>query len=269
IFDNSASMPYPLAPGTVPPISNMEYYIDSDPGFGNATSITVPGNSGDISNYAVNINLSGSLSIGTHYLYIRSKQNPWAITNVVPFSASGVVPVTWAFIKAQLINNKTLVNWATSQESNTSNFEIDHSIDGRTFFKVGELPAAGYSSTIKNYSFTHVQPITGFNYYRVKQIDKDGNFKYSVIVTVLKKEDLQQTIVAPNPVADMLNIVEPTQTFIESAEVFSTAGNLLMRKTINADVQVFSLPVHKLSGGMYIIRIHYKKKSRSYRFIKE
>jgi hypothetical protein len=269
IFDNSAVMPYPVAAGAAPPISNMEYYIDSDPGFGNATAITVPGNSGDISNYAISISFSGTLPNGPHYLYIRSRQNPWSITNVVPFNVGFPLPLSWSFVKAQLINNQTLVSWATLQENNTGKFEIEHSTDGSNFVKAGEQAAAGYSSTQRNYNFTHLHPATGFNYYRIKQIDNDGAFKYSAIVTVLKKDDLKQTIIAPNPVKDMLHVVEPAQTFIESAEIFSTSGSLLLRKTINADVQVYSVPVSNLASGVYLIRINYKNESRSYRFVKE
>ena len=269
VFDNSAIMPYPNAAGSPPSVSNMEYYIDSDPGFGNATPMTVPGNSGDISNYAINISFSGTLPNGPHYLYIRSRQNPWSITNVVPFNVGFPLPLSWSFVKAQLINNQTLVSWATLQENNTGRFEIEHSTDGRNFVKVGERAAAGYSTTQRNYNFTHVQPGTGFNYYRIKQIDLDGSFTYSVIVTVLKKNDIKQTIIAPNPVKDMLHVVEPAQTFIENAEVYCISGSLLLRKTINADVQVYSLPVNNLVSGTYVIKINYKNESRSYRFIKE
>lgn len=269
VFDNSATMPYPTAPAAPPAVSNLEYYIDSDPGFGNATPLTVPGNSGDISNYAVNINLSGSLGVGTHYLYIRSKQNPWSITSVVPFTAVSSVPVTWMFVKAQVANNKTLVSWATAQESNTRKFEIEHSKDGRSFSKVGEVAAAGNSSTIRNYSLTHAQPVSGFNYYRIKQIDLDGQFKYSAVVTVLKREDILQTLVAPNPVKDVLHIVEPKDVYVATAEIYTISGSLLMRKTIKNDVQVYSLPVSNLTRGNYILKITYKSESKTYKFIKE
>jgi Secretion system C-terminal sorting domain len=269
VFDNSAVQPYPAAPALAPAIGNMEYYIDTDPGFGNATALTVPGNTGDINGYAVNLNLSGSLSVGTHYLYIRSKQNPWSLTNVVAFSATGVVPVNWSFVKAQLINHQTVVSWATVQESNTQKFEIEHSVDGRTFKNIGTVAAAGNSNTLHHYSFTHLQPANGFNYYRIKQTDLDGNHKYSVVVTVLKRDKLTQTLVAPNPVKDVLHLVEKKEVFVNTAEIYNIAGSLLMRKTINSDVQVFSLPVSTLSAGRYILKVHYATAIRTYQFIKE
>ncbi len=246
----------------------MEYYIDTDPGFGNATPITVPGNTGDINNYSVNISLSGSLTIGTHFLYIRSRQNPWAVTNVVPFSASGVVPVSWLFFKAQIMNNETQLSWATALENNTGSFEIEHSIDGQNFSKVGVLPAAGYSSSLKNYRFLHTQPSPGFNYYRLKQIDRDGNFNYSAIATVLKKETLNKTIIAPNPVGDMLHIIEPAQTILYMAQVYNTAGELLWSTGFNSNSQVRSIPVSKLTAGVYYLRLQYKNEVKNFLFVK-
>ena len=269
VFDNSAVMPYPLAPAAAPAISNMEYFIDTDPGFGNGTALTVPGNTGDVSNYSVNLNLSGSLSVGTHYLYLRSKQNPWSLTNAVPFTATSALPVEWLFVRAQLVNNQAIISWATAQEFNTARYEIEHSADGNLFIKIGEVAAAGNTSTISNYHFTHNNPVAGFNYYRIKQTDRDGRFKYSVIVVVLKKDGLNQTIIAPNPVRDVLNIVEPSTVFIKSAEVYSSNGVLLLQKVINSELQVFGLSVNNLANGCYLVKINYKTESKSFQFIKQ
>lgn len=269
VFDNSAIMPYPVAPGAAPAVSTMEYFIDTDPGFGNAIPITVPGNTGDINGYAINLNLSGSLSVGTHYLFIRSKQNPWSLTNVVPFSATGTVPVIWSFIKAQIINNQTLVSWGTDQEVNTQKFEIEHSIDGKNFKYIGEVNAAGNSSAISKYNFTHLNPLSGFNYYRIKQKDLDGNIKYSSIVKVLNSNNISQTLIAPNPVSDLLNVIEPRSIFINSTEVYDSKGALIFRKNFNTEAQVFSLPVSILRSGNYMLKINYKNDSKSVRFIKE
>jgi hypothetical protein len=269
VFDNSTVKTYPTAPAPVPAISNMEYFIDTDPGFGAAIPITVPGNTGDVNNYSVNLNLSGSLSTGTHYLCIRSRQNPWSLSNIIPFMATGVTPVTWLYIKAQLLNNQTQVSWATSQEINTASYEIEHSTDGRLFIKAGELAAAGNSSNTNNYSFTHRSPAAGFNYYRIKQVDRDGSFKYSVVVTVLKREGIHQTIIAPNPVKNILTVIEPSSVFAATAEVYSSNGTLVIRKTINSEVQVFSMPVSNLPAGNYILKVQYKNESKAYSFMKD
>jgi hypothetical protein len=269
VFDNSSVKNYPAAPATAPAVSNMEYFIDTDPGFGAATSLTVPGNTGDVNNYSVSLNLSGSLSTGIHYLCIRSKQNPWSLTNIVPFTATGVTPVSWLYIKAQLITNQTQISWATAQEINTARYEIEHSADGRTFVKAGEVAAAGNSNNTNTYNFVHTNPVSGFNYYRIKQIDRDGSYKYSVVVTVLKRDGISKTIIAPNPVKNILTVIEPSSVFTATAEIYSSNGTLVMRKSINSEVQVFSIPVSNLPAGNYILKVQYKNESKAYSFMKD
>jgi Secretion system C-terminal sorting domain len=260
---------YPNVAAAAPALQNMEYFVDTDPGYGLATAIAIPGtNTTEVLNN-ISISISNTLSAGTHYLHIRSKQNPWSIDNVVPFAVQSVVPVSWLYVKAQLVNKQSLVTWGTAQEADTKSFEIEHSIDGRIFSKIGEVAAAGNSSTAKNYLHNHASPVSGFNYYRIKQIDNSGSFKYSAIVTILKKENLTSVIVAPNPVKDMLHVVEPSNAFIVSAEVYSLEGKRMLQKNINADAQVFSIPVNNLPAAQYILKLNYKTESKSYRFVKE
>ena len=269
MFDNSSVAQYPPAPPAAPPIANMEYYIDTDPGFGNATPITVPGNTGDINNYSVNLALSGSLTIGAHYLYIRSKQNPWSFTNVAPFSANSSLPVSWLYVKAMLNNNNSVISWGTASEQNTDRFDVEHSVDGSSFVKIGTQSAAGNSSTPLYYSFTHIALPQGMNYYRIKQVDLDGNFKYSPVVSLLNRNGLRHTIIVPNPVGDMLHIIEPAQTKLLTAEVYSSVGALLMRADINSNGQVHSLAVSKLPAGVYRLRLKYENEVKTLSFVKQ
>ncbi len=259
---------YPNAPAAAAPIANMEYYLDTDPGYGLGTPIVVSGTNTNEQLTNVVINFPNGFPAGLHYIHLRSKQNPWSIDNVVPFTTTGIVPLDWQYVKAQLINNETLVSWATSQEINTSKFEIEHSVDGVNFAKIGNQNAAGNSNSTSYYNFTHLKPVAGFNYYRIKQIDINGAYKYSVIVKVLNKNDIKETIIAPNPVADILNVVEPASIFIISMDVYDTKGSLLIHKNIQSDVQVYSLPVSLLKMGNYILKINYKNDSKSVRFIK-
>jgi Secretion system C-terminal sorting domain len=254
----------PPAPGN---IIYAEYYFDTDPGFGNGSLITIaPGV--DLNNVPFTADVTALSNNANHTLFVRSLDD-WGITNYKTFLKGVALPVTWLFVKAQLTSDKTIVSWATAQESNTSKFEIEHSADGRSFIKVGETAAAGNTSATTNYSFTHTQPVSGFNYYRLKQIDNDSKFKYSDVVTVLKKDNLAQTIVAPNPVKDILNVVETKETFIGTAEIYTAAGNLVLRKAFNSNRQIYSLPVSILASGAYVLKVIYKDETKTYRFIKQ
>lgn len=270
VFDNSTVPSYPAAAGAAPPIVDMEYYIDTDPGFGNATSIVVPGNTGDVNNYSINLNVSGSLSTGTHYLYIRSKQNPWSLTTVVPFAATIPLPVSWLYVKGQMqANNTAFISWGTASESNTKHYEIEHSTDGVIFSKVGTVNAAGNSNAPLHYSFDHSNMPTGMNYYRVKQTDRDGVYKYSAVITLLNRNGQMNTLIVPNPVENVLTIVEPEMVYTTSLEIFDAKGALVFTKSIKTRQQVISLPINQLLSGHYVLRINYQHNARSFQLIKK
>ncbi len=252
-----------------PNLQNMEYYIDTDPGYGLATPIVLSGSNVNETLSNIGIAISTSLSTGTHYLHLRSKQNPWSIDNAIPFDVLVTTPVTWLYVKAQLLNNQTSINWATANETNTSSFEIEWSRDGLSFNKISEANAAGNSSVVTNYNFIHPNPISGFNYYRIKQIDLNGTFKYSIIVKVLQSKNIKQTIIAPNPVINVLNIIQPKSDFIRSITIYDAKGVVVLTKQINEATQVYSIQVGGLPIGNYKITIFTSYKNNTYSFIKQ
>jgi hypothetical protein len=110
-----------------------------------------------------------------------------------------VLPITWLSIDAYLKNNTSVIRWSTAQEVNSYKFEIEYSADGVSFNKIGVQDAAGFSSTITNYSFTHNNPALGVNYYRIKQFDQNGQFSYSSVVKINNKGGGAHIILSPNP----------------------------------------------------------------------
>jgi flagellar basal body rod protein FlgF len=259
---------YPLTPITPPNIGNLEYYIDNDPGFGNGIPITVSGTLTDVQLNNINIAIASTLTTGSHIFHIRSKQNPWSLDNAITFNVGTVTPVNWLYVKAQLQNNNSLVNWATASETNTKSFDIEWGTNGLNFTKLGEVSAAGNSNVVSNYNFTHPNPASGFNYYRVKQVDLNGDFKYSTIVKVLYNKNIKQTMVAPNPVADILNVIETQSVFVKSITIVDGKGAIVIQKSINAEEQVLSIPVSQLAKGQYVIKVQYKNEAKSYGFMK-
>lgn len=110
-------------------------------------------------------------------------------------------PVELTSFSATSENGQVYLNWTTSSETNNYCFEIERSLDGRNFDKIGFILGNGTVSVPQNYTFTDKNLSFGTYYYRLNQIDVNGTFKYSEIVkvTVLppKNYDLYQN--SPNP----------------------------------------------------------------------
>ncbi len=99
-------------------------------------------------------------------------------------SGAVVVPVTLVDFSATEKTGKTLLQWSTATEINCSHFEVERSIDSRSFEKIGSVIANGNADTRIDYQFTDNYPVLGVNYYRLKIVDKDGQYDYSKIVSV-------------------------------------------------------------------------------------
>ena len=115
---------------------------------------------------------------------------------------SSVLPVTLLTFNAINLNNTSVLSWETANEINNDHFDVEFSVDGAIFNKIGIVKGAVNNT----YSFVHNTPVVGYNYYRLKQVDKDARFKYSNVVKV-KSEVVRRITVYPNPAIATINIV--------------------------------------------------------------
>ncbi len=116
-----------------------------------------------------------------------------------------LLPVVLSTFNIQNANCSAKLSWTTDSEINSSRFVIQHSSDWLSFKELASMPAAGFSNTEKNYTYT--APLTpGKNYFRLQMIDVDGSFKYSDIVNTDANCTNSTMSVFPNPVKDILTV---------------------------------------------------------------
>ena len=169
------------------------------------------------------------------------------------YGTPGVVtlPVTWLSFDAEKLNDRVLLNWATGSELNTKDFEVFHSTDAGNWTKLGTVSAAGNSSVMRRYSFTHTSPLKNsvYNYYRIKQNDLDGQFSYSKIVSIVYNEPGDDVMAYPNPASDRITVFTATD---EELRLVNLAGSVVWRAKLTAgrhEINVAHLP-----KGMYLLQ---------------
>lgn len=92
------------------------------------------------------------------------------------------------------------LNWTTASEENNSHFEVQRSSDGQVYDQIATVQGRGNSSVTQKYTFLDVSPKQGINYYRLKQVDFDGQSSYSKIIAVQSRSSKEMRVtVAPNP----------------------------------------------------------------------
>jgi len=90
------------------------------------------------------------------------------------------LPVTFISFNAEKLSNSTKLTWKVGVEENLKGYEIEKSTDGRQFTSVGFVPANGQAT----YTFTDAQTNQGPVFYRIRNVDIDGKFKYSNILSL-------------------------------------------------------------------------------------
>ena len=142
--------------------------------------------------------------ISTEY---NNQFSPTTFASITDSSGCGAVPVTWLDFTAKKVStNDVELDWSTASEINNSHFEVERSFDGSNFETIGSpIQGAGNTSQIQNYEAMDYDLPEGVAYYRVKQIDFDGQFDYTPIriVQVLTRNEM---VVYPNPANDEVNV---------------------------------------------------------------
>jgi len=164
------------------------------------------------------------------------------------------------------------LNWETGQEQNSQFTEIQRSEDGKVFSGIGQVAAAGNSSTVLDYAFTDKAPLEGKNYYRLRMVDIDGSFKYSKILRVAMG-DLTETIgVYGNPFHDQVGVRIPAM----SAErlvlsLFDQTGRLCLRQnyTTQKGENLVNLYSQGLAAGVYLLQVRGDRTNQTIRVLKQ
>ncbi len=114
--------------------------------------------------------------------------------------ATGVLPVTLLYFDAKAAAGNVNLHWATGTESNSDHFEIERSADGIHFSSVGSVNAKGNSSTTTEYNFVDGNPLNGVSYYRLRQVDRDGQYVFSNTVVIRSSGGgSNRVLISPNP----------------------------------------------------------------------
>lgn len=178
------------------------------------------------------------------------------------------LPVSDLLFEAILNKNKVDLSWQTSSEINNSHFDIERSVNLTNWEKLGEINGSGNSSTTIHYYDNDLSPLKGTSYYRVKQIDFDGQFTYSNMDIIKNNQTNNVNFeVYPNPTNNE-NITILLSEFTNK-ELNILVTNALGQQFHNENYiskntnEALQLEIqNKLASGVYLVTI--KTKSNSY-----
>ena len=156
---------------------------------------------------------------------------------------------------AEKIKSGVELSWLSEKANDIQYFEVETSPDGVLFNKTAEVRFASANMT---YSFIDKAPAIGVNYYRVKQVNKNGHYAYTSIKSVNFSNvtlSANQLKVYPNPSTEYIQVqlTSRPKSVIESV-IYDLSGKKLMRISFKEDEQL-KLNISQLKSGFYILRL--------------
>ncbi|MBE9461416.1 T9SS type A sorting domain-containing protein [Dyadobacter subterraneus] len=170
--------------------------------------------------------------------------------NSVGLNVDTALPVTLVNFAANKEGKLANLKWSTTMETNSDRFEIEHSLNGKNWNKIGTVTSNGESSSLKSYSFTDKNPADGENLYRLRMVDRDATFAYSRIISLAFDSLNADMSVYPNPATDKIILRDFSN--ITKVLISDMNGRTVLQsdKTASGEINVKNLPT-----GTYAVKI--------------
>ena len=185
------------------------------------------------------------------------------------------LPIRLSYFEGTEKDCEVVLSWGTESEINFSHFEIEKSTDGINFTMIDRVDGLGAEGTATDYSYTDTQT-SAVAYYRLKQVDLDGSFEYSEIVTIQADcvSGISISDIFPNPtINDLVNVRFNSSYDHQQAKVIIT--DMLGRTMMEMPITVFggsnliTVDPSRLPAATYVLSIQGNNwRSQAMRFVK-
>lgn len=200
---------------------------------------------------------TGAWYIGFNYnTTIEASYGGFLVLEDVSVAASTTVPISLLSFSGYPSGKNHLLTWKTATEQNNKGFEIQQSDDGINFEKIAFVSSrseTGNSTQKLSYNYLNDKLFAGKNYYRLRQIDKDGKFIYSRVIVI---NNLKQNLtIYPNPVQCELTAQVQSDTYEQAfVQITDMQGKVLLKHATQINIGITKLRINtsKLERGNYI-----------------
>jgi len=228
---------------------------------------------GDPGNFEPNLNVTA----GDQFIVCFSNYS--STTTSVPLNFYGSasisctpLPIVLLDFSAECKDNFTNVSWTTATEINNDYFELEKSYDAINFVSLGTVKGSGNSHQVKEYQYTDYETTDKTVYYRLKQVDFDGQVEVFDIVPANCKTNttFEATRFVFNE--NQLNFnITTSQNQEANIQLLNAQGQLIktFKTFLNTGVNQINLENNRLSSGIYMLNIVGEKNHFSTKVLKQ
>ena len=239
-------------------LQKEDYYFKVVPPLGMSATVANSGNDNNDSD----VDHSFGFNTTTTYLMSPGDHVPSIDVGLV----FGTVPVEFTEFNGENRKTHNFIFWSTASEINNEKFELERSLDNSTFEKIADIKGAGTFQLESNYSFKDADILeSGIYYYRLRQVDYDGNATFSgtIAIRVEKEVATAKVSVYPNPGVDDIELSISGLEIAKSVtriEIFDGAGRIvkiiIVDKSENTTSIRQRLNIEDLAEGVYTVRVN-------------
>jgi hypothetical protein len=175
---------------------------------------------------------------------------------------AALLPVKLVSFTGSMQGNEALLQWTSSSEINTHNFEVQRSTDGNAFKSIGAVRAAGNSASNLHYVYKDIVVPAPVYYYRLKMIDVDGRFSYSKVIKFLPAAVNLALTVYPNPARDFVLVNIPPAIKESKLLLINSSGQVVKTLIVPKGMSRQHIQVQGFASGIY--RIVYQQSTTSF-----
>lgn len=191
-------------------------------------------------------------------------------------NAESLLPIELLSFAADMTEDNTVaIRWSTAAEKGNDFFTIERSLDGQNFFVLDTVQGAGDSNKRIEYTYTDPLPVSGYNYYRLKQTDFDGKFEYFNVEAVINdkaESQLSQIYVSPNSFFDEFEVsFHATDNSMVHVKLVDMQGRTILNKSLEIEKGKNSFIYNNdlLQSGIYLFTIVQKgMPAKTFRLVK-
>lgn len=234
------------------------------------------------SDFLINTNFAPELVVTANSQYIICFSNWSSALTTVPLNFFGTADISCSPLGNSLINlsgiaeeNQNTLNWLVANEIKPLYYAVERRLDDGTFAEIAQIELQEQQQNLKQYTFNDEEPVNGINYYRIKQVNENGQTVYSEIIAL--EQDIEELSILsyyPNPTTDDLTLKFSS---VGSGNVQVQIVNLVGSQVLTSEItpingiSVERINTRALASGTYLLVLKdlQTNKAQTIRFVKE
>ncbi|MFZ1801136.1 MAG: T9SS type A sorting domain-containing protein [Chitinophagaceae bacterium] len=227
-----------------------------DPEFGDNGITATTNDSSSIGGYSIHVLPDGKI------LVTGGSTGPYIL--LARYNGDNVLAANFKEVKATQTNDAITITWQTLNESGTKSFTVERSNNANDYAGINTVPAKGVASS---YSYTDKNPLSGTNYYRIRENAANGTNTFSPVVKVVFNDNGIISLY-PNPAKNTVTVKGLNKNTIATIRITDMNGREISKQNFTQS-NIATLNIRALAQGSYFVLVEQNGKVTKLRIVKE